>query len=243
MIIVCLWLPLLYHSAGSLLLSAEEESKIPILFVSYFGYEEQLMDCLTLCESIRKFAGSLSRAPVIIYYHESLHELKEKYKEKFALLDAELKSFKTPKDALQYDLGIKPFIAAQSEKEALGKADILAYLDPNIIILNEPKDFILKDDKALGYRPVFHQNIGSLYSEQLDAFWSRLYHVLNIGESTLFPMEAIADKKILRPYFNAGLLILRPEKTIMRQWAKYFQISSAFYVKCQGCSKPQQNQV
>jgi len=139
MVIINLWLHLLFHSAGLNAATIDVKSKEPILFVSYFGYEEQLVDCLTLCESIRKFAGSLDNAPIIIYFHESLQELKTKYQEKFSALNAELKSFKAPSEAFQYDLGTKSFIAAGAEKDAVGKADIIAYLDPNIIILNHLK--------------------------------------------------------------------------------------------------------
>jgi len=224
-LIITLGLFLLFNSIGIAAASGGEEEKKSILFVSFFGYEEQLSECLTLCESIRTFAGSFSKAPITVYFPESLTKLKEKYKDKFSALNVDLKSFKAPKEAFKYDLGTKPFIAARAEKDALQKADILAYLDPNIIILKEPRDFILKTGKHLGYRPVMHRNIGSLYSEKPDAFWSRLYKVLNVSESTLFPMEAIADKNILRPYFNAGLLIVRPEKGIMGKWAEHFQIS------------------
>jgi len=139
MIIITLWLHLLFHSAGPNASAIKEKSKESILFVSYFGYEEQLVDCLTLCESIRKFAGSFDNVPIIIYFHESLQELKTKYQEAFSTLNAELKSFKAPKEAFQYDLGTKPFIAALVEQDALGKAALLAYLDPNIIILNHLK--------------------------------------------------------------------------------------------------------
>jgi len=222
-IIMSLSIILLLSCTGFTSGSVKEKSKTPLLFFSFFIYEEQAKDCLTLCESIRTFAGSLSKTPIIIYYHENLEKLKEKYLDKFSALDVELKRYEVPEEAFRYDLGPKPFIAAQSEIDFERKTDILVYLDPNIIIIKEPKDFLLKKDKSLGYRPVMHQNVGSLYSEKPDAFWSRIYKVLEISENTLFPMEAIADKNVLRSYFNAGLLIVRPEKGIMRNWAECFE--------------------
>lgn len=200
----------------------KEKTKKPIFFVSFVLYEEQAKDCLTLIESIRKFAGSLKDTPIWVYCPDYMKQAVEKYKNEFLKFKVKFKDFKFPKEALKYDLGLKPFVAEQAEKDALEETDLLAYLDPNIIVLKEPKDFLLKPGKILGYRPVMHQNVGSLYSEEPDAFWSRIFEVLNVSESTLFPMEAIADKNILRPYFNAGLLIVRPQKLIFQKWAASF---------------------
>ena len=221
--IMSLTITLLLCTIGFSSDSVKKKSKNYLVFVSFFIDESQASDCLILCESIRTFSGSLSKTPIIVYYHKNLEKLKEKYSDKFSALNVTLRQYKAPEEAFRYDLGAKPYIAAQSEIDAGGKFDILAYLDPNIIILKEPKDFLLKKEKILGYRPVMHQNVGSLYSEKPDAFWSRIYKVLNVSESSLFPMEAIADKNILRPYFNAGLLIVRPEKGIMRNWVKCFE--------------------
>jgi hypothetical protein len=74
------------------------------------------------------------------------------------------------------------------------------------------------------YRPVMHQNIGSLYSEKPDPFWARVYQRTGVRPGLLFPMKTIADNKILRPYFNAGLLVLRPEAGVMRRWAADFEL-------------------
>jgi hypothetical protein len=68
-----------------------------------------------------------------------------------------------------------------------------------------------------------HQNIGSLYSEPPDEFWSRVYKNLSIPESALFPMVTPADQKTLRPYFNAGLMIVRPERGVLRRWPQNFK--------------------
>lgn len=203
----------------------EEENriKVPIVFVTYAAFEAQVEDCFIFCESIRKFAGDLKDVPIRIYFPEYLKNLKEKYRDKFTGLSVELRDIKIPREAIKYALGAKPFVAALAEKEAQNEAGILAFFDPKIIFVSEPKEFYLTDDKDMAYRPVFHQNIGSLYSEKPDAFWSLLYKKLNISEDSIFPMEATADKSILRPYFNCGLLILRPEKGILRKWAEDFK--------------------
>jgi hypothetical protein len=83
---------------------------------------------------------------------------------------------------------------------------------------------MLAGGKSLGYRPVMHQNIGSLYSEKPDEFWTRLYRDLSVPEAAVFPMKTVADGKTLRPYFNAGLLVVKPERGILRKWAGCFTV-------------------
>ena len=215
-----------YGSADSKAVFSEEINKVKkqVIFVSFVANGNQVLDCLTLCESIRNFTGSFKQVLLDVYFPDYLTDIKEKYKARFSELDVKLKDIKIPKKALNYALGAKPFIAADAEKYADTEAEILVYLDPNIVFVNEPKEFMLQEKKVLAYRPVFHQNIGSLYSEEPDPFWRRLYEKLKVSESSLFPMEATADKKILRPYFNCGLLIVRPEKGILRKWAEHFKI-------------------
>jgi hypothetical protein len=118
----------------------------------------------------------------------------------------------------------KVFAAGRAEAEAEGKTAILAWLDTDTIVLQEPKEFILPKEKSLGYRPVMHKNIGLLYTEPLDAFWGRAYEKMSVLQSSLFPMVTPADGDTIRPYFNAGCMIVRPERGVLRKWTDYFAI-------------------
>jgi hypothetical protein len=69
-----------------------------------------------------------------------------------------------------------------------------------------------------------HQNIGSLYSEPADSFWTRVYELLRVPDAAIFPMDTPADQVTIRPYFNAGLLVIRPEAGILRKWAESFPV-------------------
>lgn len=197
-------------------------AKIPILFASYAEYPQQVVRCLLFCESIRTFAGSMREAPIRVYLSEQLETLREKYQDRFAGLKVEVRNLKVPPAAQKFYLAGKPHAAARAEADAAGEADILAFLDANIIVIKEPQDFWLEPETVLAFRPVFHQNIGSLYSEPPDVFWSRVYQILNVPESAIFPMEAVADKSVLRPYINAGYLVVRPEHGTLRKWAESF---------------------
>jgi hypothetical protein len=68
-----------------------------------------------------------------------------------------------------------------------------------------------------------HKNIGLLYSEPLDSYWSRVYDLLAIRDSSLFPMTTVAGDEVIRPYINAGLLVLNPECGLLQKWPGYFE--------------------
>jgi hypothetical protein len=194
-----------------------------IIFAGFAEGAEQLSHMLVFVESVRKFSGSFRDAPVWIYVSEASTEKYKKILNKISALRADIYESSAPEAALEYYFSRKVFAAAEAETQAETQTEILAWLDEDTIILKEPKDFLLAHDKSLGYRPVMHQNIGSLYSESPDVFWSRVYKNLSIPESALFPMVTPADQKTLRPYFNAGLLVVRPEHGVLRKWPENFK--------------------
>ena len=193
-----------------------------IIFAGFAEGAEQLSHMLVFVESVRKFAGSFRDAPIWIYVPEASTEKYKKILDKISALRADIYESSAPEAAQEYYFSRKVFAAAEAEAQAETQTEILAWLDEDTIILKEPKDFLLAHDKSLGYRPVMHQNIGSLYSDPPDEFWSRVYKDLSIHKSALFPMVTPADQRTLRPYFNAGLMVVRPERGVLREWPTNF---------------------
>lgn len=220
---------------------SEKQKKSPILFASYAEHPQQVSKCLVLCKSIRTFAGAIKDAPIRVYLADQVQELGKKFRDQFRALSVELRNLEIPNEAQRFFLAGKPYAAAQAETDAYESAEIVAFLDANIIILQEPHAFRLDEAQNFAYRPVMHQNIGSLYSEPLDAFWGRLYEILKVPESSLFPMEGVADKKIIRPYFNAGYLVVRPERGIFRNWIKSFEACYSDPKLVEMCAQDQYN--
>ena len=108
----------------------------------------------------------------------------------------------------------------------MGATTVLAWLDADTIVLQEPGEFILPAGKSLGYRPVMHRNIGLLHDESPDAFWSRVYELLAVKEASLFPVVTPADGDTLKTYINAGCLAIRPERGLFARWAECFRTLS-----------------
>jgi len=196
----------------------------PVIFAAFAGDGEELRDTRILAESIRAFGGGLKGAPIWIYAPEILLKAEKALVTDLIALGALVKASDAPDESGAFDFAGKVFAAAKAEAEAVGKASILVWMDEDTVVLNEPGEFILAGGKSLGYRPVVHQNIGSLYSEEPDEFWARVYRDLSVPEAAIFPMKTVADGKTLRPYFNAGLLVVKPEGGILRKWAACFTV-------------------
>jgi hypothetical protein len=194
----------------------------PVVFASYADDAGQLGDALVLVESIRTFGGRFADAPVWIYAPASVLKSEGGLVKRLAGLEADAKPSDAPREALAFPFAGKVFAAARAEAAAKGAASILVWMDEDTVVLKEPRELLLAKGISLGYRPVMHRNIGSLYSEQPDAFWRRVYEKLSVPESAVFPMKTVADGTTLRPYFNAGLLAVRPERGIMKMWAEAF---------------------
>jgi hypothetical protein len=177
---------------------------------------------LLLVESIRDFAGLLSQAPVWCFTPEGKTGLSEAAKDRLSALNTTFIHFKTESEVPRFPFMWKVFLNAQAELMAQGKTDLLVWLDSDTIVLQEPKEFLLQEGKNLGCRPVHHTIIGSRYDEPLDLFWTQIYRYCKVSEDRVFQMTTHVDGIRIRPYFNAGLLVVRPKKRLLQIWRDNF---------------------
>ncbi len=177
---------------------------------------------LLLVESIRSFAGTLSENPIWIFTPDSSKQLSTATKSRLKALDTKLISFALDKSKLPFFFASELQAIAYAESMAKTDTELLAWLDSNTLILKEPKEFLIPDEKSLGFRPVHHTLVGSRYKEPLDPFWTQIYQSCQVPEERVFPMETHVDNTIVRPYFNAGILITRPTNQLLRIWHDTF---------------------
>jgi len=202
------------------MVSAEGVEKKEELIISSIVYPRRSSEtnALLLAESIRSFAGSLSRSPIWCFTPEFGEPLSKAFMERLQPLDVTLMPFEIDRDVLRFPFTAEAHAASLAESKALGKADILVWLNPNSVVLKEPKDFLLGEGQSLGYRPVHHTLVGSRFNEPLDPFWKLMYRYCGVPEGRVFPMKTHVDDTVIRPYFNAGFIVTRPEKGLLRAW-------------------------
>ncbi|MHA2206953.1 MAG: hypothetical protein ACXABC_13925 [Candidatus Thorarchaeota archaeon] len=180
--------------------------------------ESSETDAILLAESIRAFSGSLSQCSIWFYYPNTGPQISSMARTTFDSLGVTSIPFEINKEILQFPFTGNAHAAALAESKASGKTEILAWLATNTVIVQEPRNFVLQKGKILGYRPVHHTLIGSRFEEQIDAFWTQVYKCCNVSEDNVFPMKTHVDATQIRPYFNAGILITRPEKKLLQSW-------------------------
>ena len=217
------WVPGLYHPDGRVEMMTVSGSSAPTyVFATYAETREQLRGAHSLAESIRDFSGQFSRSEIRVYVPDDIEIPMDEIRQMFASVEADVRVSHTPENARWFYYAGKTYAAGQAEKEADGTASILVWMDDDTVILQEPSRFKLDRTVSFAYRPVMHNRSGSLYEESPDTFWSRIYDVLGVGQEKLFPMVTPADRQKIRAYFNAGLLVVRPEKGILRKWGQDF---------------------
>jgi hypothetical protein len=195
-----------------------------IIFSTFAEQESDLERIRIMIESIRTFAGRFKDAPVLVYLTEGPLASESDHLEKIESLGAEFRLGQAPEEPTWFYFSRKVFASAQTEGAAAGKADILAWLDVDTIFLQKPSEFLLPKEKCLGYRPVMQRNISPLYDDPPDEFWKRAYVNMSIPTSLAFPMITVANGGKIRPYINAGCLVVRPERGLLRKWAEIFPL-------------------
>ena len=209
----------------------------------------QLMALHRLAESRRTCGGTWQKTPVIGFLPEDAGAVDGAIVEQLGSVGVEIRRSRTPEAARWFFYGGKPYAAAQAEAEAVGAGggdassegagaapvEILAWLDLDTVLLDQPREFDLAPEIALAYCPVMHNRSGTPYDEAPDPFWSRIYDLLSLSDDLLFPMITPADHQKIRAYFHCGHLAVRPEKGILRQWASDFSVlagDSALVAMC-----------
>jgi hypothetical protein len=177
---------------------------------------------LVLAESIRTFAGDFSQSPIWVLIPESTL-LSEDCGDKLGSLNARLISFEIDSSERGFPFAGKVVASSRAEAMARDQTEYLVWMDTHSLLLNEPRKIFLNPGKILGYRPVDHTLIGSRYEQPLDPFWERIYQDCQVPEEKIFPMTASVDEIRLRPYFNAGFLVVRPERGLLQMWCENFK--------------------
>ncbi len=181
-------------------------------------------ETMLLVESIREFGESLSDRPIWLFTIKNREEIPEDILVKLGKLNVKIFTLELEPEIAKFPFIGHVYAAKKAEEMAINKSKFLVYLGTNIIVIQEPKLFLLEEGRNLGYRPVHHKLIGSKYDQPLDKFWRLIYEKTAVNEDMLFPMQTHVDGNILRPYINSGYLVVRPERGFLREWWRYYQL-------------------
>ncbi|MRR09493.1 hypothetical protein EG831_05350 [bacterium] len=196
----------------------------PIVFATYAEDDADAAAALTMAESLRSFGGALRDAPLRLYCPVEKPAVAAAVGERAAALEVAVLASRTPAAAQDYAFAMKVFAAAAAEEAALAAGDqLLAWLDPDTVVVREPAAFLLGPGTALACRPVMHQLIGSEFARPADGFWTRAYRSMGVAADRIFPVTTPVDGSTIRAYINAGMLVARPQRGVLRQWPVQFE--------------------
>jgi len=195
-------------------------NELNFAFMQTHGGDER--ESVLLASSIRRFGGMYADAPIWILIPRGRSPFSERTQATLHQLDVNLVPFDVTDPVLSFPFGGKVFAAGMAESSLESDGGLLVWMDSDTIVLREPREFVIADNISLGYRPVMLKNISSLYDETVNEFWQIIFETCGTPEGHIFPMETTSDKVIIRPQFNAGLLVVRPGRGLLRAWAENF---------------------
>ena len=196
-------------------------SEITLCSIIFPGKRAEI-NSLLLAESIRSFGGKLATCPVWFMFPEIDKSLTSRSQERLEALDIKLIPFEVETDLQNFFFGVELTALGLAETLAEKQTNLLAWLDSNTILLHEPERFLLPDNIQLAYKPVHHRLLGSKFDQPIDPFWKEIYQYCQVPQERIFSMHPMVEDIRMRPYFNAGLLVIRPQQGLLRHWLNKF---------------------
>lgn len=179
-------------------------------------------DTLRLASSIRTFGGEFCFNPIWMFSQRGENDLPESIRQELFSLGVRLITFDMDPAANSFPFATYVTAAGIAETLAQGETSFLAFMAADTLVLQAPYEFLLRAGKSLGGCPVHLKLLGSAYNEPVDDFWKLIYHHCGVNPEQVFPMQTIVDEQMVRAYINAGLLVVRPERGLLRAWQANF---------------------
>ena len=177
----------------------------------------------TVIESLRTFGGPLRDCEVWAFVLDparlphALHDIDRVLKIPLALQDGDP----------AYLFAEKVYACARAEDLAGPDVRSLVWLGLDCLIINPPLLFDLGPASGVApadaaFRPVHHQNVGSLAHEPPDGFWRGIYRAIGVDEMP-YTIESFVDGRTLRPYFNTHCFAWDPATNLGHAWWEQFK--------------------
>jgi hypothetical protein len=193
-----------------------------LIFAFMLGTGEAETDALRLARSIRTFGGEFCFNPIWMLSQRSEDDLPEATQQELYSLGVRLITYDMNPEAVHFPFADYVTAAGIAEGLAQGETSFLTMMAIDTLVLQTPSACLLPGGKSLGACPVHLKLLGSGYNDPIDEFWSLIYRHCQVDLDRIFPMQTIVDEQLVRAYFNSGLLVVRPERGLLRAWQADF---------------------
>lgn len=194
---------------------------IPIAFIMCTEGGQLEQESLLMVESLRRFGGNLKNTPIYSF------QVRDKNDVSTPTLKA-LESFEVKHQKIvlnhkypDYPLANKPLLCAYAEQNI--DAEIIVFLDSDLVFFSEPKEFLLPPEYDVGIRPEHEKMIGSEgENDPNDEYWQYLYQLAGVENRDNF-ITTTVDRKKIRAFWNSGVVAVRRSAGIFTAWQETFE--------------------
>lgn len=173
---------------------------------------------LLLAGSVRTFAAGLRSGAIWVLQPDRAQRFADALENRFAALGVETVPFAADEEVSGIPGAARAAAAAAAEKRAARQADLLVWMDPDSLVVGAADALLLPEGRSIGLSPVHLGLIGSPWERPATPFWSLLYRKLRVKRDAVFPVTTIVDRRRVRAYFDAGLVVARPAEGALRRW-------------------------
>lgn len=205
----------------------------PSLIIAYCDYSYRgspNTDPLLLAASIRRYGGACKSVPIWLMCQD-IPDMSAQISKKAIALNVDLLPYKNDVNIADFPFAWKGIAAAEAERRAEGEAVELLWFDRDSLVLNDVSPLLLRPDKNVSFRPVNVQNIGEEAGIGLEGdrsgFWRRACELAGADYGALGTTTGYIDRKVLLFYIAAGLVGVRPELGIFREWERLLRAFAA----------------
>lgn len=188
-----------------------------MVFVTSATDANELKAVGLLVDSIRRFGGALSEAPVWLVLDSGFEGLPELPDDE----GVEILETRVREEIRGYELAGKVSACAEAEKRAASAIRSLVWLSPDTLTVNPPTQFILDEAFDAALRPVHVKNIGLRADEPVDGFWEGIMDCAGISD-TDFEVRSFVDGQRIRAYFNSHSYCVNPSIGLFQEWLRCF---------------------
>jgi hypothetical protein len=193
-----------------------------VIFASLAASATSFRKIRVLLDSLEDFGGELFKAPLVVLYPDDLDVTVEDARS-LRSSDVQMVPFHITSEEMDFPLAVVAIGAAAAEMAVAGKTENLVWMLEDTFVLQSPSAFILPALAQYAYRPVHHTNIGSPWKAPPDDFWTVIYRHCKVEPDHLFPMDTCLRDNTIRPYFNAGCQVTRPQDGLLSRWCELFR--------------------
>lgn len=173
-------------------------------------------ESLLMVESFRKYTGQFKDAPLYSFQIREKNDVSVETIAKLTAFGVDHQKVVLNTKYPDYPLANKPLLCAYAEQTI--DADLLVFLDSDLVFFSEPKEFILPPEYDIGIRPEHHKMIGSEgTNDSNDEYWMRLYKIAGVKDPDRFVTTTV-DQKRIRAFWNSGVVAVRKKQGIFTAW-------------------------